>query len=206
MAETLTPNQTELAATPETSKTSVAELPTQVRETRPGDVAEALMYASAAGVAVEAEDVDHGVSHVCHGGEAADPEMLGVAVVSREAEPPTRVTLHDDDAGVTSRRLLDMSLMKLGTAGTRMIRVQSAEATLPNLWPAAGWLGTLPDLSERAEARRWTDALEACPAGVIDVVQRALGKAEAALRDLDVEASLDPEPDETSEHEPTSAA
>ncbi|MEM1445367.1 MAG: hypothetical protein AAGF84_04880 [Planctomycetota bacterium] len=187
-APSTTANETETEAR---APAATADTPTHVRETRPDDVADALMFVSAAGIAVDAALVDHGSSHLCHRQGETERTLVGVAVVSQADDQPICVTLHDDDAGVTARKLLDTSLMKLGSAGQRMLRVQSPEPTAEKLWPEPGWLGRLPDLNEQAQSRRWEDALDECPACVIDVVQRALAKAESALRQIDGDASAD---------------
>ncbi|MEM8494642.1 MAG: hypothetical protein AAF663_04575 [Planctomycetota bacterium] len=188
MAETPTPNATDAEAQAESAPTP-EPVPADLRETRPDEVADALMYVSAGGIAVDAECVDHGHSHTGYRRDESERSLVGVAVVSRDANPPVRVTVHDDDAGATARRLLDTSLMKLASAGTRMIRVATPPTTQGTLWPDPGWLGSLPDWTEQAQSHRWNETLDACPAGVIEVVQRALAKAESALRKLDDETA-----------------
>ncbi|MEM8783053.1 MAG: hypothetical protein AAGE65_09390 [Planctomycetota bacterium] len=178
----------------EASNPSQAETPTggsppatRDRETRPDEVAEAVMFAAAGGLSLEPEAVVHGASHVCRTGEEQDPALRAVAVVSHDADPPTRVTLHGEDLGEadpTPRRLLDLSLMKLGAEGARTIRVQSSEATEAALWSASDWIAGLPDLNDATRSRRWEDALAGSPGDVIEVVRRALARAESALRGL----------------------
>lgn len=158
------------------------------RETRPGEVTDAVMFAMAAGLSVDAAAVDHRRSHVRKTSVADDAELSGVSVVSRDPEPPIRLTLHAEEAQPTARRLLDLSLMKLGADGTRMVRVEAEAGLAATLWRDASWLEKLPDLTEATKARRWDDALMDCTCDAIEAVQRALTKAQDALHALNRDA------------------
>lgn len=158
------------------------------RETRPDDVAEAAMFAAAGGHALDVESIDHGCSHVGRCGEGVDGELQGVSLVCRSAEPPTTVTLHGGDDTLPAR-LLDRTLMKLDGLETRAVRIAAEAALADSLWQRTNWLSGLPDLTDAGRSRRWEDRLAGCSADVIDVVQRALARAEAALRATQAEAN-----------------
>ncbi len=188
------------------------------RETRPGEIQEAVMFTMAGGEAIDVESVRHDLSHTAtFGGEVvggavmcldadmqqavvvhvADAEVKTSEATDAEEKNPTEAAATDDtpidedassvdtfDAGVTGRRLLDLTLMKLRHAGERTTRLRAESALAERLWAHAEWLEHLPDLTEHAEARRWRDGLNAARPDAAAVVEAAWAKASAALAKL----------------------